>query len=148
MSLAGIDSLTEFLVAVVAFLGVLKWLVLPVRRALTIAEANRDVTMAQLRRNGGGALVDKNDKMYAAMFPAKGPSMLAMLTEISEQQKLTADIVNDHHKANSARLDSIEAEQRKAAVLVLQVKRKQEERGWWKVRDTVTGAVERVGGRR
>ncbi len=118
MSFAGIDTLTEFIVAIVSLLGAVKFLVLPVRRVVTIVEANRDLYEAQLRKNGGGSLTDKTDRIYADVFPAAGPSMREMLEGIMQQQQLTADLVNDHHKANTRRLDAIETEQKHAAALI------------------------------
>lgn len=127
MSFAGIDTLTEFIVAIVGLISAVKFLVLPLRRVVTIIEANRDLYEAQLRKNGGGSLTDKTDRIYNDVFPQEGPSMREMLTGITEQQRLTADLVNDQNKATIARLDAIESEQRKAAALVAEVKRKQED---------------------
>lgn len=103
MSFAGIDTLTEFLVALASVLAAVRWLVMPLRRMVALYEA-------QLGKNGGGSLTDKAAKMYADMFPAEGPSMREMLTSITDQQQLTADLMNDQNKATIARLDRVEAE--------------------------------------
>lgn len=115
MSFAGIDTLTEFIVALTALLGAVKFLVMPLRRTLSIIEANRDLYEAQLRKNGGGSLTDKTDRIYRDVFPGDGPSMREMLEDIAVQQKLNARLVADQHRSNTRRLDAIEAEQRHVA---------------------------------
>ena len=115
MSFAGIDTLTEFIVALTALLGAVKFLVMPLRRTLSIIEANRDLYEAQLRKNGGGSLTDKTDRIYRDVFPFDGPSMREMLEDIAVQQKLNARLVADQHRSNTRRLDAIEAEQRHVA---------------------------------
>ena len=115
MSFAGIDTFTEFIVAFTALVGAVKFLVMPLRRTLSIIEANRDLYEAQLRKNGGGSLTDKTDRIYRDVFPVDGPTMREMLVDIAEQQKLNAKLVGDQHKSNTKRLDAIEADQKRMA---------------------------------
>ena len=106
MSFGGIDTLTEFIVAIVSLLGAVKFLVLPLRRIAAVVEANREVTDAQLRKNGGGSLTDKTERIYHDVFPVDGPSLREMLESISKCQKDMATFV----KENSRRIDTIEAQ--------------------------------------
>jgi hypothetical protein len=109
------DSLTIAAVcAAVAGVGALiKWVVFPIRRLAQVGEA-------QMSRNGGGSMVDKNNAMYAEMFEVdedfhpildtngKPKRRLgAKVDEVLAKQE-SARVVNEaRHQTNTKALDEI-----------------------------------------
>jgi hypothetical protein len=68
-----------------------------------------------LRKNGGGSLTDKSDRIYAAMFPADGPSLpqsvaaiAASMQSMDERQSIRVALVDQRHFESTERMDKLE----------------------------------------
>jgi len=100
------------IIAIISFLaGGLKWIILPIRKVVKIAEASKELTDAQLKENGGGSLTDRTRTMYEAMFPDQGNSIFDTVYEIRDHQTKSMVLQDERHKSNTDKLGQLEEKQ-------------------------------------